>query len=439
MSARSPLFIFMSFSGAESRLMGKVLKFFRFAPGYSYLHLGEDPEIMSGSIPKPISHVSQAGDPGFYRMNMDDFPISDAIAALMLEYKSIAIISVTSETHTQVRLITDKMVGSNQESEKSGEVYAATPTNSASIQTFLLCSVNESIEPVMIFRRWSDLHYRLINKSKLLMNSTSDSSCTLDDVALSGKAPPYSMFATLYDRYMSHVNYDHWIKSVLAWYQAYADLPLSSIYELACGTANIGSRFVAMGYHVEASDFSPYMLMVADEKPSKPLLSCQDMLDPLPESRFTLILCMFDSLNYLTDDKDVNSLLNNVHRSLVTGGLFVFDISTRKNSLDNFNDMVNISDTLRDFLVHKSHYNEFNREQITRLTLFHKQDDYYIRYDEKHTQRVYTNAEICAIIAKSPMKLLAIHSLNSPQNYLGKRKRSIDQEHTRLFYILQKQ
>ncbi len=419
--------------------MGKVLKFFRFAPGYSYLHLGEDPEIMSGSIPNTISHISQTRDPGFYRMNMDDCPISDAIGAVMFEYKSIAIISVTAETYAQVRLITDKMDGSNRESERSGEVDAATPTNSAGIQTFLLCNVNELIEPIMIFRRWSDLHYRLIKNSKLLMNSTSGSSCTLDDVTLSGKAPPYSIFATLYDRYMSHVNYDRWIKCVLAWHQAYADMPLSSIYEMACGTANIGCRLVAMGYHVEASDLSPYMLMVADEKPSKPLLSCQDMLDPLPESRFSLILCMFDSINYLTDEQDVNSLLKNVHRSLVTRGLFVFDISTRKNSLDNFDDMVNISDTSRDFLVHKSHYDEFDRKQITRLTLFHKHDDHYARYDEKHTQRVYSNAEICAIAAKSPLKLLAIHSLSSPQNYLGKRKGSVDREHTRLFYILQKQ
>ncbi len=249
----------------------------------------------------------------------------------------------------------------------------------------------------------------------------------------------YSFFAMHYDEYMQHVVYDQWVKRVVGWYKLYTGRALQRILELACGTANVSNRFVFQGLHVDACDLSAEMLHVADQKPMKPSLYPASLTDPIPGRDYDLILCMFDSVNYLVKSAHISQMLEQVHLALADGALFIFDISTLFNSEENFADICSLSHHKEGYLVHQAWYDPVKSRQNSSLTSF-KQDflGYSYQY-ELHKQRVYLCSELITLIHKSPLKLRAIHSTESKINFYPRHINGIDDKYSRLFFILQKE
>lgn len=255
----------------------------------------------------------------------------------------------------------------------------------------------------------------------------------------SGANPPsYCFFAEYYDNYMSHVNYEDWVNLMLGWYQRYAKAPLNNVLELACGTANASEILVFRGFTVDACDNSPFMLHIADAKPFKPNLYLASMLDPIPKGGYDLIFCLFDSINYLNQKTDIKLMLEHVQGALRPGGIFIFDISTLMNSLQNFNDTISYSRVKDGYIVHTSDYEVLSNKQISLLTLYRKNGACYNRFEERHVQRVYRSHELVELIEASELKLRAVYTPELSTNLYSKRNTTIDSQYARLFYILQK-
>jgi len=432
MSVTTPLLVIITLEPSERKVLTPALKFYALHPDVSYLHIGHE-FTRADDTTGVVDSIDQVRQSGAYQLIAEPEQIPDLIGCLLQSSRPILIFFITESSFAQVRR---QMIASGHTDIGS---FRDRQRIEHGIEVFVLSASEEKLTAQVVYDQ-------LLAAERLCMSyydgsADGDTRFPNPDTDRSKRLPiytNYSIFASIYDRYMIHVNYDGWVKSVLQWYDQYTKVPLARIYETACGTANFSNRLVAMGFDVEASDVSPYMLMVAEDKPFKPVLSRKDMLDPLPQDAYSLVLCMFDSINYLTKEQEITRLLKNVNAALKPKGLFIFDISTVRNSIDNFNDLVNISDTETDYLIHQSQYNEHTNKQLTRLTLFRKTGESYLRYDERHIQRVYSNLEICDIIDKSPLKLVAIHSLSISQNLLRKRNTSLDQQYPRLFYILKR-
>ena len=249
----------------------------------------------------------------------------------------------------------------------------------------------------------------------------------------------YSFFAEHYDDYMSHVNYEQWIDKVLAWQKQYCGRPPTRIIELACGTANISTRLVNRGYEVDACDLSVAMLEVANRKVNKPNLFQAGLTDPLPNKEYSLAICMFDSINYLVKSSQITKMLQEVSASLAADGLLIFDISTLNNSQENFEDLCNLQKSANGYLMHQAWFQALQMLQRSSLHYFKKQGFGYQLQVEQHTQRVYRVSELTELIARSPLELVAIHSLNQKANLYPRHLQSIDTKYPRLFFILRKQ
>ena len=248
----------------------------------------------------------------------------------------------------------------------------------------------------------------------------------------------YDLFAPYYDNYMKHVDYDKWTEKILSFYSAHTALQLKEIFELACGTANISERLVKHGYNVTASDRSEEMVRQANQKANKPHLLQADMLAELPPDSYDLVLLIFDSINYLLDNQQILILLNNVSQSLRKQGLFIFDISTYKNSQDNFNHYINLEETADHVLIHRANFDSESKLQKTKLTIFKKSDNHYIRLDEEHQQRVFQVNELLNITEHSHLQCVGIYSLFYHQNLLKTNTRKLDHQYSRLFFVLKK-
>jgi len=150
------------------------------------------------------------------------------------------------------------------------------------------------------------------------------------------------------------------------------------------------------------------------------------------------VLCMFDSINYLTQTSQIATMLQEVSLALVTGGLFIFDISTLENSIDNFSHLCDLHYYANDIMVHQAYFESSQLLQISNLHFFKKNFLGYNLQTEHHQQRVYLTYELIELINKSPLKLIAMHSIEIPKNLYPRHLSSIDDKYDRLFFILQK-
>lgn len=109
-----------------------------------------------------------------------------------------------------------------------------------------------------------------------------------------------------------------------------------SLMDLACGSGDIAISLSQNGYDVYASDFEEEMLNKAKAKSGSENVfwSILDMTKFSLDKKMDTITCFCDSINYLTEEKDVISMFKCVYDSLKEKGTFLFDV----HSLDRINE-----------------------------------------------------------------------------------------------------
>jgi SAM-dependent methyltransferase len=101
------------------------------------------------------------------------------------------------------------------------------------------------------------------------------------------------------------------------------------ILDLACGTGSLLVRLEAPGRAVTGLDLSREMLLQARKKGSGARL-VQGCMTALPFRRpFDMILCLYDSMNYLLEESHLVAAFGEARRLLANGGLFLFDLNNR--------------------------------------------------------------------------------------------------------------
>ena len=139
----------------------------------------------------------------------------------------------------------------------------------------------------------------------------------------------YTILAQSYDRLTADVDYKKWADYIERHFQRQKQ-PVRTVAELGCGTGNLTSLLARRGYAMTAVDLSPDMLSIAQQKCGglDILFLCQDM------SRLTLlepadaVVSCLDSINYIPRPAALRRTFQRVHRALVPGGLFLFDVKT---------------------------------------------------------------------------------------------------------------
>ncbi|MDO9576712.1 MAG: 4-hydroxythreonine-4-phosphate dehydrogenase PdxA [Candidatus Cloacimonadales bacterium] len=248
----------------------------------------------------------------------------------------------------------------------------------------------------------------------------------------------YTKFAKYYDQYMAHVNYEDWINFILMQFSKKFKRNPKHVLELACGTGNISCLLVKKGLKVDASDISEEMIKIAAQKPFHPNLMLQNMTSLLPVGKYELILLLFDSLNYLNHSQEILKMLKNIYSALLEKGLFIFDITTPKNCEQNFDGFVNLEDSENEYLIHQSDYDQKRHIQTTHLTFFLKKGFLFERFDEVHNQKIYLVEDIVNYIKKTKFKIRGIHSIGFKENLKNTDLRTLDQNFSRLFFVLEK-
>jgi ubiquinone/menaquinone biosynthesis C-methylase UbiE len=106
--------------------------------------------------------------------------------------------------------------------------------------------------------------------------------------------------------------------------------PGQEILELACGTGRHAVELEKYGYRITATDQSPDMIKVAQERAaesgSKITFKIGDMrTPPTSPTEYDAVICLFDSIGYLRTNDAIGEMLAGVRQSLRLNGLFIVE------------------------------------------------------------------------------------------------------------------
>ncbi len=222
---------------------------------------------------------------------------------------------------------------------------------------------------------------------------------------------PYTHLAEIYDDVMDHVDYEKWAHYIDKIARSY-NLERSDMLDISCGTGSLCFYLEQLGYNAFGSDSAVLMLRQARrrarQKECRTHFWCADMVHMSSRKRFNLIVSLYDSMNYLLHDEEWLSCFKAVANSLSSTGLFIFDISTIKNSLRYFNAFVH-QETIRQGKYKRHSYFDVNTKIQTNLfkLFFHRIPE--LIFIEEHRQRIRTLKEILRMINQSPLDVLAYY------------------------------
>lgn len=210
----------------------------------------------------------------------------------------------------------------------------------------------------------------------------------------------YNDFAYFYDVLMSDVDYDMWSRYINDIIHRY-NVKYLDVLEMACGTGNMSIKLVKHGYQVTAFDISEDMLSVASKKiienGVRIKLLHQDMLDIKLSGEFGVILCLCDSINYITSKKELGKMFKWVFNHLRAEGLFIFDINSsyKLKNIIGSNTFTHISDKL--VYIWDNYVTDEDTVEFY-LTFFVEEGGVYRRFEEVHTERVYEISDIVSLL-----------------------------------------
>jgi SAM-dependent methyltransferase len=133
------------------------------------------------------------------------------------------------------------------------------------------------------------------------------------------------------------------------------------VLDVCCGTGQLAVHFLERGYQVTGIDLSDEMLHFARQNAAPYVAGGEarfvqgDAASFHLSEQFGLAISTFDALNHLPDKDSLRACFGCVHRALVPGGTFVFDLNTRDGLRTGWNG-VTVQDTEEATIITRGFY-----------------------------------------------------------------------------------
>jgi len=223
------------------------------------------------------------------------------------------------------------------------------------------------------------------------------------------RAEPYSQLAQIYDYVMRHVNYSRWAHYLRDLF-CEADLEVTNVLDIACGTGNLAIKLCELGFRVAGFDESLGMVEAAKAKararrPHIPIWR-GSMTSFAVKRPVDAIVCTYDSINYCMNESACSKVFERAAEAIRPGGVFVFDICTVKNSRKHFRRYYEKEETDEFRYIRQSYYIANKSIQV---------NEFYIQWEssplihEIHQQKIYRIDEITRIIPSQRFQVLGMY------------------------------
>ena len=247
----------------------------------------------------------------------------------------------------------------------------------------------------------------------------------------------YTSFARVYGMFMDNVPYEEWCDYITGVLKEYG-ISNGLVLDLGCGTGSMTELLAARGFDMIGVDCSEDMLEIALEKRMASgrdiLYLQQDMRDLELYGTVRAVVCLCDSINYLLDVQDLETVFRLVNNYLDPGGIFIFDLNTEYKYRELLADRTIAENRDEGSFIWDNYYDEESRINEYDLALFIPAEEadagkmgegagpdcetgaasgsgtsgegLYRKYQETHFQRAYTLDEIREALERAGMEFL---------------------------------
>ncbi len=211
----------------------------------------------------------------------------------------------------------------------------------------------------------------------------------------------YTLLAPYYDVFNGELDYGAWADACEATFRRYCPSGVPSVLDLGCGSGRMTVELARRGYDMVGVDGSPEMLTAARDAAEtagvlpRCLFLLQDLCSFELYGTVEAVVCCLDTLNHLTSYRDLRACLSLVHNYLVPGGLFLFDLNSRKKFETVYADNVYTYETEEAFCIWQNEYRASSSLADFYVTVFEANGDgSYRRSDAVTRERMYPTASI---------------------------------------------
>ncbi len=226
----------------------------------------------------------------------------------------------------------------------------------------------------------------------------------------------YSAIASVYDNINTEIDYRKWADFIENCFNRYLRARPGIVLDLACGTGSMTFEMQKRGYDMIGADASEDMLSRAYEKAYENgitdiLFLRQDMRDFELYGTVGAVICCLDSVNYLTQDGDIDKCFSTVHNYLDPNGLFIFDANTPYKFKNIYGDNHYIFENTdcygnSSYCGWQNEYDDKTKLCSFYLSVFTEDENgKFNRADEDQTERCYTLEELKAALINNGFEI----------------------------------
>lgn len=211
----------------------------------------------------------------------------------------------------------------------------------------------------------------------------------------------YALLSEYYDRFTDDVPYEQWADFFERIFLQKQYKP-KVILDLACGTGSLTRILAQRGYDMIGADQSEDMLMAARENCEglDVLLIHQAMQELDLYGSIDACICCLDSVNYVTDPNILYEAMKRVQLFLEPGGIFIFDINTRK-KLERIDGQSFVREDEDVFCIWQSSIENGNLCHYDFDIFELNQQGTWNRCQEHHVERIYEPEELQEMLEKA--------------------------------------
>lgn len=226
----------------------------------------------------------------------------------------------------------------------------------------------------------------------------------------------YNSFAFFYDDFTDNVEYKKRTDYICRLFKKYGKMP-TLLLDAACGTGSFSVEFAKRGVSVIGADISADMLSVAAEKRAEENLDILLINSPLSEldlyGTVDGAVCLLDSLNHITDYRELQRSVSRISLFLEPQALFIFDANTEYKHAEILADNTFTIENDNVFCVWQNKYAKQKRTTKITLDFFEKNGEAYNRYTEVFCERAYTDAELRRVIKNAGLETVTVLGENT--------------------------
>ena len=205
-------------------------------------------------------------------------------------------------------------------------------------------------------------------------------------------------FAEIYDIFMKHVNYDEWYKFLKMFIKK-----KGTVLDLGCGTGEFVWRFLRDGFSVIGVDLSPKMLQMCEKKLLKKnlvnnyklikenIINYKNINENNDIKQIDYIICNFDTVNYLKNEKEFLKLIKKCNQNLKKNGYLIFDAVTEDIFDEIFENGVFLDEEAEYTSIWR-HEQLSERKHLVEIDLFireNEKDNLFRKYNEVQHKFIY--------------------------------------------------